>query len=70
MHILISIIYGCTLWLSAMACAMITGGKISVIALAGPFIISAGAIAISALSYAACKLHTRLTKSVKSNARA
>lgn len=69
MHIVISTIYGCTLWFSAMAYALITGGPVGVIAMAGPFIISAGVVLITGLEYAFCKLHTRFAKSEPSDAR-
>lgn len=69
MHILISTLYGATLWFSAMAYALIVGANVGAVALAGPLFISGGAIFITVLAYAIRKLHTLFSKLVKSDAR-
>jgi len=69
MHILISGLYGGVIWFAAMAYALIVGGPIGVIALAGPLIISAGVAFITALDYGISKL-IQLWRTARANARA
>lgn len=70
MHVMIVGLYGATIHLSCLAYTLIVGGPFWLVVACGPFIISGAMLSIWALSYAICKLHTRLSKSEKSDARA
>lgn len=68
MHVAVVCVYGWTIYISAIAYTLISGGPFWVVAACGPFIISGAMAFIWALEFAIRKLHTRIR--AKSDARA
>lgn len=56
MHIVISLLYGFTIWFSILAYAAITGASLSTVFVAFPFIISGAVAFISLLDFGICQL--------------
>lgn len=56
MHIVISLLYGFTIWFSLLAYAAITGVNLSGVFVAFPFVISGAVAFISILDICLCKL--------------
>lgn len=56
MHIIITTLYGATIWLPLLAYALITGAALWPIVLAGPLVISGAALGLILLDRAILKL--------------
>lgn len=56
MHIIITTLYGATIWLSLLAYTLITGAALWPIVLAGPLVISGAALGLILLDRAILKL--------------
>ena len=56
MHVVLTILYGVTVWLSLIAYALITGVSITAIVIGGPVVISGSIATILTLDYLFSKL--------------
>ncbi len=56
MHVLLTILYGFTIWFSLMAYAVITGVSLAAIIIGGPVVISVAMVGIIGLDILICRL--------------
>jgi hypothetical protein len=55
-HVVLTLLYGFTIWFSLMAYAVITGLNLGLVVIGGPVVVSGAVAAIIGLDFALCKL--------------